>query len=519
MGEQEKRKKGSLRTSGVPHSDTFHKQAIRILLAGVFMGLVLWVLSEYIRPKSIEQMKEEARGRLTELLSRLNKASLTERAAVRKEIFNLFSQYRGKKEVEKVLLELLDKAAQKAPDALEKKYLRQIRDVCAAAAKKRLDADFLWRYGEIVEGLKSPDAERRIEAVKALAESGDREAAKLLVRCLGDGAAGVRKAAKEALISFGEKGSKLLVAALKSDSYFVRRNAAEILEKLNWQPADKQQRLAFLAAKHNWKALAQLGTDGISAILEEYDRLLTPSANPNNRNFQSDVADNIVAAIKETGTYDEALILILRKNMHTLLAKMLKAGAKLKFKHLKEIAAKKDVKKAETVLEKFGGEIETKLFARLLWEENARLRRKPQLAHLILKILRKRNWLPHNRREEAAYLALMGRWSLLLEKGEAGMEILKDALLRRDEPYMNREYAAAALTEAGKKGAEILVEVFMAGDDLGARIAENAIKRIGERAIATLKEALQNASNPTVRRRIQKLLHSLSEKTPQNPPK
>ena len=61
---------------------------------------------------------------------------------------------------------------------------------------------------------------------------------------------------------------KGLINALKDESVYVRRDAAEALEKLGWNPGGATEKIDYLIAKQKWGDLAEFGELAVEPLLE-----------------------------------------------------------------------------------------------------------------------------------------------------------------------------------------------------------------------------------------------------------
>ena len=156
----------------------------------------------------------------------------------------------------------------------------------------------------LIAALKDSDRDVRRNAAEALGEIGDARAVEPLIAALKDSDRDVRKSAIAGLDALGWKPSgesqriyakiahngydwaalaksganavEPLITALKDSERAVRLGAAEVLEELNWQPKDANERILYGIAKKDWDAVVKEGsaaTELLIAVLRTYEAI------------------------------------------------------------------------------------------------------------------------------------------------------------------------------------------------------------------------------------------------------
>ncbi|MGB2599454.1 MAG: HEAT repeat domain-containing protein, partial [Candidatus Omnitrophota bacterium] len=104
----------------------------------------------------------------------------------------------------------------------------------------------------------------QLGVIKALGDIGGDSAFGFIVFSTGNSKEKIREAAVLALEKMGDKRSvDALVGLLSSKNRWTRRNAAESLDRLKWQPADQDQQILYLIAAEKWEDLARVGETAI----------------------------------------------------------------------------------------------------------------------------------------------------------------------------------------------------------------------------------------------------------------
>jgi HEAT repeat protein len=128
--------------------------------------------------------------------------------------------------------------------------------------------------------IKDKDWPAREAAISALGNIGDKRAVKLLITTLE--AKGeiwpIQEAIVEALGKLGDKRAiPSLITALKDKNSWVRKAAAEALDKLDWKPKDDTQKALYFIAKREWNKCIKLGKvviEPLSSILKDENWLI-----------------------------------------------------------------------------------------------------------------------------------------------------------------------------------------------------------------------------------------------------
>lgn len=117
--------------------------------------------------------------------------------------------------------------------------------------------------------LASKDYQKRVQAAKELANYRNNEAAaEALFLLLEDSNDLVRVTAAQALGEIGDKRAVgPLIELLKERDLCMRRDAAEALERLDWKPANDNQRVLRAIALDQWEEVVSLGFVAVESLL------------------------------------------------------------------------------------------------------------------------------------------------------------------------------------------------------------------------------------------------------------
>lgn len=109
----------------------------------------------------------------------------------------------------------------------------------------------------------------RYKAVTALGNSGDPQAVPPLLAALANQSFWARRRTMSFLVKLAAATGNLkpFVKALEHKDYHVRKGAAKVLDKQGWNPANQNERANYLTAKKKWKALSEMGSDAVPALL------------------------------------------------------------------------------------------------------------------------------------------------------------------------------------------------------------------------------------------------------------
>ncbi|GAG14410.1 unnamed protein product, partial [marine sediment metagenome] len=122
---------------------------------------------------------------------------------------------------------------------------------------------------DLIKALGDEDSHVCQSAAKALGKIGSEKAIPALITALGDEDYLVRQSAAEALGKIGSKKAiPALITALGDEDSHVCQSAAKALDKLKWIPQTEEQKIPYLIAKQDWKALVEIGQPAISALIE-----------------------------------------------------------------------------------------------------------------------------------------------------------------------------------------------------------------------------------------------------------
>ncbi|MGB3082484.1 MAG: HEAT repeat domain-containing protein, partial [Candidatus Omnitrophota bacterium] len=182
---------------------------------------------------------------------------------------------RGKKDVQALFGGLTDSerwVRERALEVLEGQGWEPDNDyerVCYLLARERTDEIVDMGEGAVTHLLKIFRNNGRSEfiqmgVIKALGDIGGDSAFGFIVFSTGNSKEKIREAAVLALEKMGDKRSvDALVGLLSSKNRWTRRNAAESLDRLKWQPADQDQQILYLIAAEKWEDLARVGETAI----------------------------------------------------------------------------------------------------------------------------------------------------------------------------------------------------------------------------------------------------------------
>jgi HEAT repeat protein len=106
----------------------------------------------------------------------------------------------------------------------------------------------------------------RKAAIEVLGKLGDLRAIGPLIGALGN-LEPLGEVAVEALVSFGEPAIEPLIEALKNEDSHVSENAAKVLEKLEGIPADEETTIWLFIAKHDWDKCVQIGVPAVEPLI------------------------------------------------------------------------------------------------------------------------------------------------------------------------------------------------------------------------------------------------------------
>ena len=124
----------------------------------------------------------------------------------------------------------------------------------------------------LIDALHHRDAQIRAESARILGRIGAQESVEPLIALLRDKQDTVKQAAVQALGEMGQNAVAPLAECL-SGPCLLRGQAAEILKKIQWQPADQAQTIRFLAALDDQEALARVvpEQDVLLNLLQDLD--------------------------------------------------------------------------------------------------------------------------------------------------------------------------------------------------------------------------------------------------------
>lgn len=180
------------------------------------------------------------------------------------------------------LLQILGDAEPKVREA-SAKALGQLGDARAVAPLINLLGDTKAANGAVaalvqlgnvsvqllIKALENENLSVRQGAAKALAKLGDTHAREPLINTL---KAADEKTRAEAAIDLGILGDVLaadaLVKALEDDHVRVRRAAAEALDKLGWQPDERESGAAYWLAQQKFNKLVAIGAASVNVLIK-----------------------------------------------------------------------------------------------------------------------------------------------------------------------------------------------------------------------------------------------------------
>ena len=119
----------------------------------------------------------------------------------------------------------------------------------------------------LIAALKDAGWSVRADAAKALGKIGDPRVVEPLIAALKDKDEYVRKAADEALVKIGAPAVEPLIAALKGENKDVRQAAAAILGRLGWQPGRDEAAGWYWMVKGDWHNCVALGSPAVKPLI------------------------------------------------------------------------------------------------------------------------------------------------------------------------------------------------------------------------------------------------------------
>lgn len=72
---------------------------------------------------------------------------------------------------------------------------------------------------------------------------------------------------KKILIDIGKPAVDHLVFALGNSNRHIRRNAADVLDTLGWEPGEEHEKIAYLFAKESWSELEEVGKPAVTLLI------------------------------------------------------------------------------------------------------------------------------------------------------------------------------------------------------------------------------------------------------------
>jgi uncharacterized membrane-anchored protein YjiN (DUF445 family) len=84
---------------------------------------------------------------------------------------------------------------------------------------------------------------------------------------LGDKYLNVRESAASALGEIGTSAIEPLISALRDEDSNVREEAAEVLDKLGWEPKDEKEKAIYLVAKKKWDDCVKIGIPAVEPLI------------------------------------------------------------------------------------------------------------------------------------------------------------------------------------------------------------------------------------------------------------
>ncbi|MBW2637197.1 MAG: HEAT repeat domain-containing protein, partial [Deltaproteobacteria bacterium] len=242
-----------------------------------------------------------------------------------------------------------------------------------------------------------------------------------------------------------------LVKVLESENGVVRKEAADILNKVGWQPSNTKEQVLLLIANQRWASIVKTGTAAIPP--------LTVTLKDNNSKIRKNAAETLEKIGWSPSTEEEKAYHLLANQNFDDLAKMESLGTDLLIIALHD--NDDDLrKKALRALGNKGDPREVPPIAATLKDEN-----------------------PEIRFESAAALKRIG--------DEGAVKPLIDAL--EDESAEVREEAAEALAVIGSPSVEPLITALSEGRKNSRRYAARALGTIGDtRCIEPLTAALKD---------------------------
>jgi HEAT repeat protein len=115
----------------------------------------------------------------------------------------------------------------------------------------------------LIKALKDNDKDVRKVAAGALGQIGDARAVDPLITALKDNTEDVRKVAESALVKIGTPAVLPLIAVLKIGN----TTAANLLDRLGWQPDKGEAGAAYWIAKQRWDKCVEIGASAVESLI------------------------------------------------------------------------------------------------------------------------------------------------------------------------------------------------------------------------------------------------------------
>ncbi len=168
----------------------------------------------------------------------------------------------------------------------------------------------------------------RVRAAEALGRMGNKNGVEALIGIVKDGSSGPLFEAMEALGDMGDtRAVEHVMVVLEHESDQYRMKAAEVLDKLGWQPRDERERATYLVAKQDWGECATIGEPALRPLIAvlRYDnpsayRARSGAAEALGKIGDPRAVEPLVRAPRDSGAATEALVRIGRPAVASLIA-------------------------------------------------------------------------------------------------------------------------------------------------------------------------------------------------------
>ncbi|MBN1890337.1 MAG: HEAT repeat domain-containing protein [Thermoflexales bacterium] len=120
----------------------------------------------------------------------------------------------------------------------------------------------------LIAVMQDLDSSVRLGAITALEKSADPRAAESLVTAMRDKDSKVRQASAEALVRVGQAATEPLLDGLRRwNSHHIRQRIADVLDEIGWQPGQDETAAVYWIAKGEWDKCAGIGPAALGPLV------------------------------------------------------------------------------------------------------------------------------------------------------------------------------------------------------------------------------------------------------------